>query len=227
MFYEPQSRERPRYNELNNNENEEQHQAWGEGHDFMTEYERRGMRVREHKYRPFVAEQEGNSSTLVRNKLDTKQDQCTNDLKKEIDKLNVFDRTPTAQTEPRNVVQNMRGFTSSRESHWPRIFSQDDFPQLSSDSDSSGQSPRASSGMHMRTTSDLRIGRGRAASLIRNAKLPGARRPKESCYGSSSYSQNDRVQFPTDEELLTSTEVVSVSRANMLPSGPRVRISHQ
>ena len=227
MFYELQSRERPRYNELNNNENEEQHQVWGEGHDFMSEYERRGMRVREHKYPPFVAEQEGHSSILVRNELDTKQDQSTNELTKKIDKLNVFDQTPVAQTEPRNVVQNMRGFTCSRKSHWPGIFSQDDFPQLSSDSDSSGHSPRASRDMPIRTTSDVRFGRGRAASLIRNAKLPGARRPKESCYKSSSFSRNDRVQFPTDEELLTSTEIVSVSRANMLPSGPRVRISHQ
>lgn len=201
----------------------------------MTEYEKRGMRVREHVYPPFVAEQERISSALVRKEQEMKQDQSRSDLKKDIEKLKVCDEipaaqreTPVAQTEPRNVAQNMRGFTSGRESHCLALFPQDDFPQLSSDSDTCGHSPRASPGMRRKTPSDSRVGRGRAASLIRNAQLPGARQPKENCHGSKmSHGRSDRVQFPPDEELLKSTEIVSVSRANMLPTGPRVRISHR
>ncbi|CAB4000837.1 Exonuclease 3 -5 domain-containing 1 [Paramuricea clavata] len=258
MFYALPSRKRPRHRqrdyELDNNENEEQRQAWEEGHNFMVEYEQRGMRVREHKYPPFPAIPERSSPIPVHNEQSTDEG-LSNDLTKAVDKLDIFEQVPKKQAEQRNSTQNMHRFSSGRGSLWPGnsgIFSQDDFPQLSSDSDSSGQSPRASSGMQKVWSShDPRFGRGRAASLIRNAQLPGVRRPNEEPYepsshggtsqqGVSSYSginrnrtykigigQHDRLQFPPDEELLNSSEIVSVPGLNAVPSGPRVRISHQ
>lgn len=124
------------------------------------------------------------------------------------------------------------------------LLSQDDFPQLRLDSHcSSGMSSSTRS-----TSRDSRFGRGRAASLARNAQLPGVRKPNESSYGHPAYAdsfqpreppfderekphstldfaQHDRLQFPTDEELLTSSEIISVSSLNALPSGPCVRVS--
>ena len=218
---------------------------WEEGHNFMVKYEQRAMRVCEHKYPPFTTKPERSSPVL-------KDNSVFNDLTTEIDKLNVVGGASKTQPEKRYSAQNTRKFSSGRGSLWPGnsgIFSHDDFPQLSSDSDSSGQSPRASSGMqNMMSSRDARFGRGRAASLIRNAQLPGARKPNESAYGLSSYAgtkqyrgtnqhvkpsmnigigQHDRLQFPPDEELLTSSEIVSTSVLNAVPSGPRVRISHQ
>jgi hypothetical protein len=247
MFYELQSRERPRHRQLDpefeSNENEEQRQVWEEGHNFMLKYEQRGMRVREHKYPPFAAKPERNSSVPASNELHVNEG-LSNDITTEVNKLNDFEEAPKTQPGQRNCAQNR--FFSGRASMWPGnsgIFSQDDFPQLSSDSDSSGQSPHASSGMqNMRSSRDTRFGRGRAASLIRNAQLPGARKPNERPYGLSSYGgtnqhgksslnigigQHDRLQFPPDEELLTSSEIVSASGLNAVPSGPRVRVSHQ
>ena len=255
MFYEMQSRGRPRFRqvelELGSNEGEEQRQVWEEGHNFMVKYEQRGMRVREHKYPPFGAEPERSSPVPVSN---VRTDNgVSNDLAIEIDKLNVFEEAPKTQPEKGISTQNTSKFSSGRGSLWPGnsgIFSQDDFPQLSSDSDSSGQSPRALSGMkNMRPSRDTRRGRGRAASLVRNAQLPGARRPNEKAYGLSPYAssnqyrganqhgkpslniggigQHDRLQFPPDEELLMSSEIVSTSGLSAVPSGPRVRISHQ
>lgn len=259
MFYEHQSRGRPRYRQLghdvDSNESEEQRQAWEEGHDFMIKYEQRGMRIREHKYAPFTAKPERNSPVPANDEQEIHKD-LSNDLTTGINKLHVFEEAPKIKPKQRYSAQNTNRFSTGRGTLWPGnsgIFSQDDFPQLSSDSDCGSQSPRASSGMQeMRSSHDPRFGRGRAASLIRNAQLPGARRPNGKPYGPPTYGssqkglssygganqhgksfynigigQHDRLQFPPDEELLTSSEIVSVSGLNAVPSGSRVRISHQ
>ena len=261
MFYELQSRrERPRHkkldHDLDSNESKEQREAWKEGHDFMIKYEQRGMRIREHKYAPFTANPERNSAVLSNDEREIHKDQ-SEDQKSKVDELHVFKKASKNQLEQRNFGQNKNMFSTDRGRFWPGnsgIFTPEDFPQLSSDSDSSGQSPRASSSMQeVKSQRDPRFGRGRAASLIRNAHLPGARRPNEKPYSTPPYGsspqqvlpsygcanehgksfydvsigQHDRLQFPADEELLTSSEIVTVPGLNAVPIGSRVRISHQ
>ncbi|XP_028405290.1 piRNA biogenesis protein EXD1-like isoform X2 [Dendronephthya gigantea] len=241
-FYELKHRERTRHRQVelemdNSNEVEEQRLAWEEGHHFMMKYEQYGMRVREHKYPPLAARPGGNSQ--VTDSHSTTGDPSS-DVTTGIDRLHVQSGAPGTQPELRNCMVNDSGSRlSGLDSRRPGIFSQDDFPQLSSDSDSSGQSPRASSGwQHTRPSREPKFGRGRAASLMRNAKLPGARKPKEKAYGTSSSSYadttyhqdlpyNDKLQFPSDQELLTSSEVVSAPGLYKIPSGPRVRVSHR
>lgn len=239
MFHELQNRrDRPRYRqldpELDNNENDEKRLAWEEGHNFMEQYEQRGMRVREHKYPPFSSKLDQNSQVPTLNDFPTDQDVFDN-LSTGVAKLNVFETAPKIQPERINpgVGENTRFSSGRANSLRPGnsgIFSQDDFPQLSSDSDSGGHSPAFSAMQHMQSSRDPRFGRGRAAALVRNAQLPSARKPTERPYGLSSYigtSQHNRLQFPPDEELLTSSEIISASGLKAMPSGPRVRISHQ
>ena len=200
----------------------------------MMKYEQYGMRVREHKYPPLAARPEANSH--VADSVSSNGDPSSN-LTTGIERLNLLNGFPERQPELGNRMVNDSSHSACRDRRRPGIFSQDDFPQLSSDSDSSGQSPRVSSGwQNTRPSREPKFGRGRAASLVRNAQLPGARKPKEKAYETSSYADtvyhqglqyNDRLQFPSDEELLTTSEVVSAPGLHKIPSGPRVRISHR
>lgn len=249
MFHQlPKPRDRPRYRQLDpelddSNEREDPRQAWQEGHTFLEEYEKRGMRIKEHKYPP-LTEELGNSTSLNEN-----SEMATNlpsNFASAMSKLNMSDEPPVSPQgqSVHRISENTSKFHSTgrgKMALWrpgEGMFSQDDFPQLSSDSDSSGPSPNSSglegimqrrnvSGM---SSSDSRLGRGRASALIRNARLPKARLPADNRPGRSTSIGNggyDRLQFPTDEELLSVPEIVSASELRGLPSGTRVRVSHQ
>ena len=74
------------------------------------------------------------------------------------------------------------------------------------------------------------MGRGRASVLLRNTQLPSARLPGDNRPRTPSYiasGRHDRLQFPTDEELLSVPEIMLASDLSGVPTGPRVRVSHQ
>ena len=242
MFHEiPKRRERPRYRqldpELDTNDNEEKRQVWEDGHSFMEKYEQSGMRIREHKYAPFAGKLDHTSPFPTPDNI-AKDEGLSNAPATGITKLGMYEQAPLSQQDnrnPRTIDARPRKFSSGRGSSTfgpgnSGIFREDDFPHLSSDSDSGGHSPASVSVQHTRPSRDSRFGRGRAASLLRNAQLPNARRPTERPSGLPSYigaGQHDRLQFPSDEELLASSEIVSASGLKSIPSGPRVRISRQ
>lgn len=242
-------RDRPRYRQLdpeldgNNEEEDRARQAWQEGHTFLEKYEKRGMRVREHKYPPLLNEL-GNTQLLPENSQ--VDGNSPNDVTTAVGDLNISDETSLNHQEQNvyRIPENATKFHSparKKMALWPAregIFSQDDFPQLSSDSDSSGRSPSSASVEHMRNERlpavephHTRImGRGRASILLRNNQLPSARLPGDNRARTPSYiatACNDRLQFPTDEELLSVPEIMLASDLSGVPTGPRVRVSHQ
>ena len=242
-------RDRPRYRQLdpeldgNNEEDDPARQAWQEGHTFLEKYEKRGIRVREHKYPPLLNEL-GNTQLLPENpQVDANS---PNDLTTAVGDLNITEETCVNQQEqnvyriPENATKCLSP-TRKKMALWPAregIFSQDDFPQLSSDSDSSGRSPASANVEHMRSERSSAVqshhtgmmGRGRASVLLRNTQLPSARLPGDNRPRTPSYiasGRHDRLQFPTDEELLSVPEIMLASDLSGVPTGPRVRVSHQ
>lgn len=252
MFHQlHKRRERPRYRQLepeldDSHESEDPRHAWQEGQNFLEEYEKRGMRVREHKYPP-MTELGNTSGELSQENL--RNENSSYDITTAVGQLNISKESVVTLQERQNVhrtTENVSNFSStagrSNMAYWPAsegLFRQDDFPQLSSDSDSSGLSPVLSE-MEYRTEMRLsqtnshepKRGLGRATALTRNAHLPKARLPAETRRPGlvPSYigiGNHDRLQFPSDEELLSTPAIVSSSDLRTVPSGPRVRVSYQ